>query len=191
MKKDVRLVVCIVVILLLVLLCLYKCTAEQEDENDLNSTPPVVSEIPTRMVTISQDSENNQPQINLVSIVYYTIIGAGGIRIDTAETFVEEHVIITPDLIVDYCLDSFMDEDVELTVLHTSVENGMCTIDFNDSILKVAEESKVSEICVLDALAMSLLDNCEDVTSVSFTINSKEYVTDNITLELGSSYLSR
>lgn len=194
MKKDLRVVICIIALVLLALLCFFKCSAEIEDESGEGTTgAPQVSEqpLPTRVIVIPGDEngENHSTDIGLVTIEYYTITGAGNTRIDTAEALIKEGTGITASTIVDFCLDSFTDEELDVNVLDVSQKEGICTVNFDSSIRKIAKDGRVTEVCVLDALAMSILDNCKDVVSVSFTINGEAYVTDNITLDVGEVYL--
>lgn len=195
MKRDVRFVICIIAVFMLVLLCLFMCTAEKED--DAKKAPVVtmtVTPVPTKVFSIPDDNDktdNGENTRRLKIIEYYTITGSGSARIDTAENLVEENIIVTPELIVDFCLNSFTDEEIELEVSHIKTVDGICTIDFDDSIKAVAEEAGKTEDSILNALAQSVLDNCEEVDKVTFTINGGGYITANRTINLGEAYLSR
>ena len=194
MKKDARFVICITVILMLVLLCLFTCSAEKEDEEKNQQQVPVeVIPVPTKIISLPSNDgkEDSDAGIKLKRIEFYTITGAAGTRIDTAETLVMESIEVTPKLIVDYCLDAFSDEEIELEVIHIKNEEGLCTIDFNDSIFAAEEMGRVTETLILDALAMSVLDNCENVEKVTFTINGKAYKTSNRSLGEDETYMSK
>lgn len=193
MKKDARFVICITVILMLVLLCLFMCSAEKEEEENNQKVTQIVTPVPTKVISIPSDdkSNDNGEEINLKRIEFYTITGAAGTRIDTAETLVLENIAVTPRLMVDYCLDAFSDEEIELEVIHIKTENGLCIVDFDESINEMEPLGRVTETLILDALAMSILDNCEEVEKVTFTINGNAYKTSNISLDEGETYLSK
>ena len=50
---------------------------------------------------------------------------------------------------------------------------------------------RVTETLILDALAMSVLDNCENVEKVTFTINGNAYKTSNRSLGEDETYMSK
>ena len=60
-----------------------------------------------------------------------------------------------------------------------------------DSIKAISEKNPRLEMLVLDAVAMSILDNCHEVTGVTFTIDKNTYSTANIQLNDKEVYLKQ
>ena len=54
-----------------------------------------------------------------------------------------------------------------------------------------AKKDQKLEKLILDAYAMSIIDNCDDVEGVTFTISGKAYSTESIRLDGGKVYLKK
>ena len=64
-------------------------------------------------------------------------------------------------------------------------------IYFDSSIESTAKKDPKLEKLILDAYAMSIVDNCDDVEGVTFTISGKAYLTDSVRLDGGKVYLKK
>lgn len=194
-KKPV-LIVCFAVVFLLALFLLYSLLADKEDGNiarpdDMHATGNEdASPVPTRLVVIDGNpGKNNDTKTELITLRYYSVSSTNSAN-QTAEVMIEAEKEITPELIMEYLMDSLEDEEILLKVNKITLEDMICNIDFDSSINYIAEDSAVTEVHILDAFAMSILDNCENVKGVSFTINGQRYKTMNITFSEGEVYLS-
>ena len=186
MKKDIRFVICLVIIILLALLCIYMLLSEKEKDGDIQPDYPEVSVTPTPRTILF--SSGGSDDVVLGTISFYTVKLSGRI-IESVEVAVGKGADISPKLISEYVTDSLEDEEIDLKILGIDNKNGICTIDFSDSIKELAIGEPDIEKLVLDAYSMSIVDNCSDVNGVTFTINGKTYATKNISLADGEVYL--
>ncbi|MCR4991745.1 MAG: hypothetical protein K6A45_01745 [Lachnospiraceae bacterium] len=190
MKKDIRLAVCIVAIILLVILCIYVLLSEKEKEEDL--TDPNGTEnrnVPTQRIIVVPTTGNNNGGV-LKSVRYY-VIKLSGLKLDTAETAIGSEVTVTPEMISEYVSDALEDEEINVAINAISVKDNICIIDFDDDMKSTAKKDQKLEKLILDAYAMSIIDNCDDVEGVTFTISGKAYSTDSIRLDGGKVYLKK
>lgn len=188
MKKDIRLAVCIVAIILLVILCIFVLLSEKEKEEDLTG-PGITENIPTPRIIVVPTTGNNNGDI-LKSVRYY-VIKLSGLKLDTAETAIGSKVTVTPEMISEYVTDALEDEEINVAINDISVKDDICIIDFDDSIESIAKKDQKLEKLILDAYAMSIVDNCDDVEGVTFTISGKAYLTDSVRLDGGKVYLKK
>jgi len=187
-KKDIRLAVCIVAIILLVILCIFVLLSEKEKEEDLTG-PGITENIPTPRIIVVPTTGNNNGDI-LKSVRYY-VIKLSGLKLDTAETAIGSKVTVTPEMISEYVTDALEDEEINVAINDISVKDDICIIDFDDSIENIAKKDQKLEKLILDAYAMSIVDNCDDVEGVTFTISGKAYLTDSVRLDGGKVYLKK
>lgn len=194
-NKKAVIIICIVVVLLLGLLLLFGLLADREDEKNPDIYPPSnladdPTPVPTRLIVIDGDSSTSTNlKTELVTLRYYSV-SSSNIPNQTAEVVVEANKRIDPDLVLEYLVESLEDEEILLRVNKTSLNGSICNVDFDSSIGKISEKSAVMEVHILDAVAMSILDNCEDIRGVSFSIDGKRYETENIAFGEGEVYLS-
>lgn len=188
MKKDIRLAVCIVAIILLVILCIFVLLSEKEKEDDLTD-PGITENVPTPRIIVVPTTGNNNGDI-LKSVRYY-VIKLSGLKLDTAETAIGSKVTVTPEMISEYVTDALEDEEINVAINDISVKDDICIIDFDDSIESIAKKDQKLEKLILDAYAMSIVDNCDDVEGVTFTISGKAYLTDSVRLDGGKVYLKK
>lgn len=189
MKKDIRLAVCIVAIILLVILCIFVLLSEKEKEEDLTDPNGTENQnVPTPRIIVVPTTGNNSGGI-LKSVRYY-VIKLSGLKLDTAETAIGSAVTVTPEMISEYVTDALEDEEINVAINVISVNENICSIDFDDSITNIAKDPKLEKL-ILDAYAMSIVDNCDDVEGVTFTISGKAYLTDSIRLDGGKVYLKK
>ena len=184
MKKDIRIVIFLVGMILLVILCVYRVLADKEIEEEITEGYDITN-IPTpRTIVDPVDGKE------LTGIGYYKV-NLQKMSTESVEAAIGSNVEITPDIITDYVCDALEDEELTVTVNGTSVKNNMCTVDLKEDIIALTKEYPEIEKLILDAFAMSILDNCRDIDAVSFTIMGKEYSTQNIKIENGKAYIKR
>lgn len=188
MKKDIRFTICLVAIILLALLCIYSFLVDKEDERDKNPGDEEVTVVPTQRVIILPDGENKK--LVLDTVRYYAVKLSGG-KIESVEAAVGQGVEVSPKLISEYITDSLEDEEIDLNILGIEQKDGICIIDFDDEIVKIAKKDPNIEKLILDAYSMSIIDNCKEIDGVSFRINGKPYSTDNLTLKDQEVYLKK
>lgn len=188
MKKDIRLAVCIVAIILLVILCIFVLLSEKEKEDDLTD-PGITENVPTPRIIVVPTTGNNNGDI-LKSVRYY-VIKLSGLKLDTAETAIGSKVTVTPEMISEYVTDALEDEEINVAINDISVKDDICILDFDSSIESTAKKDQKLEKLILDAYAMSIVDNCDDVEGVTFTISGKAYLTDSVRLDGGKVYLKK
>ncbi len=189
-KKDIRLAVCIVVIILLVILCIFVLLSEKEKEDDLNDPSNIENmAVPTPRLIVVPSSGTNDP-VFLKSIKYY-VVKLSDMSIDTAEEAVGNGVAATPEMICEYVSTALEDEEINIDIRKITVADNICKIDFNEEIRSIAKRNHELEKLILDAYAMSIIDNCEGVDAVTFTISGEDYSTGSVSLPGGKVYLKK
>ncbi|MBR4343840.1 MAG: hypothetical protein IKP88_14285 [Lachnospiraceae bacterium] len=186
MRKDIRFAICFVVIMLLVILCIYRYLADKEIESERSGTG-TTGAVPTSITHVITDSEG---EVILHRIRYYTI-KLSQMDIETADAVIGENAEVTPLLICEYVSDSLEDEEIEITVKGAQLKDRLCIVDLGRDILEVSKKDRQLEKLILDALAMSIVDNCKDVEGVSFSIENQPYSSSWIKLESEEVYLKR
>lgn len=190
MKKDIRLAACIVVIILLVILCIFMLLSEKEKEDDLNDPSNMGNiAVPTQRLIVVPSSGTDNPLL-LTSIKYYAI-KLSDMSIQTAEEAVGNNVTVTPKMISEYVTTALEDEEINIDIRDITVSDKLCKIDFSEDIRSIAKSDPELEKLILDAYAMSIIDNCEDVDAVTFTISGMDYSTGSISLPGGKVYLKK
>ena len=188
MRKDIRFTICLVAIILLALLCIYSFLADKEEEGDKKPGDEGVTVVPTQRVIILPNGDDKN--LVLDTVRYYTV-KLSSRKIESVEAAVGQGVEVSPKLISEYITDSLEDEEIDLNILGIEQKDGVCIIDFDDEIVKIAKKDPNIEKLILDAYSMSIVDNCSDVDGVSFRINGKAYRTDNLTLKDQEVYLKK
>ena len=189
MKKDIRLAICLIGIILLGLLCAYRLLAdkeiEAEKENSVSGdiTSGVIDDDPVKEVTYKIDGED----INLHRISYYTV-RLSDLSITNTETILPVGLEINPKLICEYVLYSLEDEGIETGIIGTKVSGDLCTVDMNKSIYDISKKNARLEERILDVISMSIIDNCQNVKRVTFTMEGGVYASSNIKLDKDQVY---
>ena len=186
MKKDIRIAICVVGIILLVILCIYRLLADKEIADENNQNPIVTAPVPTERVLV--DPKDGKAE--LTSVNYYIVdISTKAIKPAVAVTGKKEDV--TAAHIVEYITDALEDEEIELTIKDIVTDNGLCIVDFDENIYKIIKDTPDLEKPILDAVAMSLVDNLQEINEVSFRIAGQPYSTSAFQLKDKEGYLGK
>lgn len=185
MGRMKHILITLIVILSLIFVC--GCTDRGNKDIDGPNGPdvtPVQDEIDDPVITsvISND------EFSLITIEYYTVIPDTA-TLKSSTALVRTDSDITPVLILDYLCDSLEDESVELSYNGADLSDGICTIDFDESIVRISEESAELEMAILDAAAQSILDNIEGCRGVRVILNGASYSTQNLKFSLNDIYM--
>ena len=178
----------------MLLLCVFLCAGISSCTHAKEPVPLVE---PTQAVTSNEP--DNEPEITktipgkddtkVVTLRYYTVSGDG--QLERATSMVQDTTAITPELVLDFLIDSLEDESLVLKVESVTIADSVCVISFDDTIYDIASEGERIEDAVLDAIAQSILDNVPEVSSVRYLINGGKYVTDNNSFTQDSAYMDR
>lgn len=174
-----------VVLILLITLsgCLFACT-----KDDLK---PSSSDI-TDIELVDDDPEGptvtGGPESVPVTLRYYTVQTSDN-SVIAAVSMVPAGSVITPQLIINYVVDSLEDESISLSLPSAELKNGRCTVCFDSSIFKIANKDSNLETAVLDAIAQSILDNVADCQQISLSIDGRDYDTANLYFGINDIYM--
>lgn len=94
----------------------------------------------------------------------------------TALVYGEE---ITPELIVDYVIESMEDAYYFIEVLEVITENDTVIVDFSADTPPCLSVSEKIENAILDSFAQSIVDNLENCKRIIFRTNGEYYKSDN------------
>ena len=163
---------------LLIVLSVVLCACRKEPKEPDN---PVTEASPTP--TAAADKVTIAPVIsgggiNLVAKMIYTV-NASTMRVVSTTVMVREDTEMTPALVADYIVDSLKDESLNLSFDGIEYSDGVCVVDFDDSIFTIAGKSADLENAILDCIAQSVLDNVEGCTKGIYRIHNEAYSTVN------------
>ncbi|MCR5685435.1 MAG: hypothetical protein K6G81_08485 [Lachnospiraceae bacterium] len=175
-------------VLLCIFLCMAvsSCTSKPKPDPGLQITEspePTGSDTEPELTKTVQ----NQDKTEVITLRYYVVNGNG--QLERATSLVKGGTQITPELVLDFLLDSLEDESIVLKVDGIEIKDKVCVISFDDSIYSVAASGARMENAVLDAIAQSILDNVKDVLGVSYRIKGDQYITDNNSFSVDSVYM--
>ena len=170
-KKN--LLFCLLIVLAVVLCACRKDPKEPDTpDTEASPTPTAAADKVTIAPVISGGG------INLVAKMIYTV-NASTMRVVSTTVMVREDTEMTPALVADYIVDSLKDESLNLSFDGIEYSDGVCVVDFDDSIFTIAGKSSDLEDAILDCIAQSVLDNVEGCTEVIYRIHNEAYSTVN------------
>ena len=168
-----RYVLAVLVIVFAVMLC-----ACRKKDPDTGVSDPESSPTPTMPDTVTIAPVISGGSFNLVAKLIYTV-DASTSRVVRSTVMVRDDTEITPSLVIDFIVDSLKDESLNLSFDGIEYEDGVCVVDFDDSIYTIAGKSVELEDAILDCIAQSVLDNVDGCMSVIYRIHNEAYSTVN------------
>jgi len=99
----------------------------------------------------------------------------------------------TPDetVIVSAVVDALADSTYSVKVNSVTKDGSRVIVDFDSSQPPVTMVSSLVEELILDAFAMSIIDNISDCKEVGFSVDGGPYSSAHINMEAGAAYLRR
>lgn len=98
---------------------------------------------------------------------------------------------ITPELIVDKVVEAMADRSLEVGIEYVKAEKNAIVVSFYRDKAPLSEGGTIYEGPILDAIAMSLLDNLKDYNKIIYRAEGKAYVSDHIELGIDEPYMTR
>lgn len=98
---------------------------------------------------------------------------------------------ITPELIVTNVVEAMEDQSLEVGIEKVSTDKDAIIVSFYKDKAPLNEIGSAYEGPILDAIAMSLIDNLSDYNKVIYRVEGKAYVGSHTELELNEPYLTR
>jgi len=144
--------------------------------------------VPTSADTVSIAPVISGPDLSLVGLMIYTVNATTESVVSTT-VMVAQDTEVTPVLVTDYIVDALEDESLTVSFEGIDYDNGICVVDFDDSIYAIANKSADLENAVLDAIAQSILDNVEGCMKVVYRIHDASYSTKNRTFAYDFVYM--
>lgn len=177
----------LIIALLCVIIFACACTGKKPDpvikQQDITSEPSPDDNDDTTVAPLISNEE-----FNLIAIKYYTV-NPDTFALKSTTAMVREDAEVTPSLILDYLCDSLEDESVTLSYKSADISDGICTINFDDSIVGISKQSAELEMAILDAASQSILDNVDGCKGVRLRINDEAYSTQNFKFALDDIYM--
>ncbi|MBQ3912604.1 MAG: hypothetical protein II694_06505 [Lachnospiraceae bacterium] len=166
-----------VYLILLIGFAVMLCACRKQDP-DIGDPDPAESPTPTMHDTVTIAPVISGGRFNLVAKLIYTV-DADTSRVVRSTVMVRDDTDITPALVIDFIVDSLKDESLNLSFDGIEYEDGVCVVDFDDSIYTIAGKSADLEDAILDCIAQSVLDNVDGCMSVIYRIHNEAYSTVN------------
>ena len=162
---------------LLIVFAVTLCACHKEDP-DPSGQNPDSSPTPTTPDTVTIAPVISGGGINLVAKLIYTV-DASTAKVVRSTVMVRDDTDITPALVIDCIVDSLKDESLNLSFDGVEYSDGVCVVDFDDSIYTIAGKSADLEDAILDCIAQSVLDNVEGCMKIIYRIHNEAYSTVN------------
>lgn len=98
---------------------------------------------------------------------------------------------ITPQLIVDKVVEAMADRSLEVGIDYVKTEKDAIIVSFYRNKAPLSEGGTIYEGPILDAIAMSLLDNLKDYNKIIYRAEGEAYVSDHIELGIDEDYMTK
>ena len=157
-------------VICMTMLCLCACKKREEHSGDDLLTPPPVT-TPDKPDSLGIDF---QPQ-KLKTISYYTISDA--MEKQEAVGMFSEDVLLTPETLVIFVAKSMADADLTVEVDSVTTNGKRVIISFQETSMPVVDTDKNLECEILDAIAMSILENLTEYSERQKLLTSIETLT--------------
>lgn len=155
----------------------------QKDSNQpLDEAPSIV---PITEGEISPEVTFSAAQMR--NIVYYTL--SDSMTKEEATAVLAEDTTLTPEYMVDYVVKSMENVLLEIDVDAVMIENASVIVSFAENTVPVINTSAALETEILDCIAQSILENCDEYTSVIYRIMNEAYHSKNKSFDLNHIYL--
>lgn len=106
-----------------------------------------------------------------------------------ATVLVEAGKEITEEVVVSHVTEALADCAVFVTVNGVKREGEVITVDFSSATPPVSQVGSNIERMILDAYSQSILDNVDDCSGVSVSIDGKAYCSGHFEFDLGDIYM--
>lgn len=181
-------------LLSLALVCMvFVCGCQSEGKTNGNSATPTIEVNDTKVSNMqSKDTSNDAtPLVELNTIKELSIYSIDG---ETAQKVSVTAVVssqkeITPQLIVDKVVESMADETFMIGIDSVTTEEDRIIVSFLDDQPPVTNVGSSVEGEILDAIAMSLIDNLSDYHKVIFRVMGEGYSSGHIEFDKDYVYL--
>jgi hypothetical protein len=104
---------------------------------------------------------------------------------------VAKDTVITPELIVDKVVEAMADRSLEVGIEYVKTEKDTVIVSFYRDKAPLSEGGIIYEGPILDAIAMSLIDNLKDYNKIIYRAEGKAYVSDHIELGINEPYMTK
>lgn len=148
----------------------------------------------TPIPTIEGQSTSGAPELSIalpqtMNITYYTL--SDSMENKEATWVLAKDTVLTPEELVRYVISTMEDVSVEVEVLEVCQEGQKLIIDFDGDTMPVKDTAVDLEEAILDAIAQSVLENFEDISSVVYRVNGGAYRSDNRSYDINYIYLGK
>ncbi len=166
-----------ILLCLMIVFAVTLCACHKENP-DPSGQDPVSSPSPTSTDRVTIEPVISGGGINLVAKLIYTV-DASTAKVVRSTVMVRDDTDITPSLVIDCIVESLKDESLNLSFDAIDYSDGVCVVDFDDSIYTIAGKSADLEDAILDCIAQSVLDNVDGCMKIIYRIHNEAYTTVN------------
>ncbi len=104
---------------------------------------------------------------------------------------VAKNTDITPELIIEKVVEAMADRSLEVGVEYVKTEKDTVIVSFYRDKAPLNEGGIIYEGPILDAIAMSLIDNLKDYNKIIYRAEGNAYVSDHIELGINEPYMTK
>jgi hypothetical protein len=160
---------------------------ETETETSITTTSDNAEEaVNTKTETLPTPAAI-KPTAN-IDLPIYTVNADTG-EVEPITALVPEGSEITPEFIVDTVVESMADQSIVVGIEGVTLEDDAIIVSFMKDKAPGTNSGAGYEASVLDAIALSLIDNLNDYSKVIYRINGEAYISGHIELGIDEIYL--
>ena len=166
--------------------------APADDQAEVSGTPTENNNTAEKEVTVTPGNSPTpaiQPAATADLSLYTVNMDTGATEPFTAA--VAKDTEITPELIVDKVVEAMADRSLEVHVEYVRAEKDAIIVSFYTDKAPLSEGGIVYEGPILDAIAMSLIDNLKDYNKIIYRAEGKAYQSDHIELGINEPYMTK
>ncbi len=165
--------------------------APTEDQNEVTVSPPdsKAEDTEANVTPGSSPTPAVQPAAT-VDLSLYTVNMESGVT-EPFTIAVTKDTNITADYIVDKVVESMADRSLEVGIDYVKEDKDAVIVSFYRDKAPLSEGGIIYEGPILDAIAMSLIDNLKEYNKIIYRAEGEAYVSDHIELGINEPYMTK
>ncbi len=124
-----------------------------------------------------------------VDLLLYTVNMDSGVTEPFTAT-IKKDTDITPELIVEKVVEAMADRSLEVSIENVKTDKDAIIVSFYRDKAPLSEGGIIYEGPILDAIAMSLIDNLKDYNKIIYRAEGKAYISDHFELGINEPYMT-
>ncbi len=173
-----------------------KPSITSEESNEKGTASSIDKKADEDKTAADHEDEDNTPSPTAIQPAATVDLPLYTVDVNTGETepitaAVPKDSEITPELIITNVVEAMADQSLNVGIESVSTEKDAIIVSFYKDKAPLNDIGSAYEGPILDAIAMSLIDNLTDYNKVIYRVEGKAYIGSHTELELNEPYLTR